>query len=99
MRKMMPVARRVLGETRELTLKMRWLYAMTLYKDPGATLDGLREAVTTLVEIERTARRVLGSAHPVAAAIESRLLNARAALHSSEAPSPPGSSQQPRASQ
>ena len=43
---------------------MRWIYAQALYKDDGATLDDLREAVTTLEEIERTARRVLGSAHP-----------------------------------
>ena len=33
-------------------------------RDDGATLDDLREAVTTLEETERTARRVLGGAHP-----------------------------------
>ena len=37
---------------------MRWNYARTLYKDPSATLDDLREAVTTLEDAERTARRV-----------------------------------------
>ena len=31
-----------------------------LYQDPAATLGDLREAVTTLEEIERIARRVLG---------------------------------------
>ena len=30
----------------------------------GATLDDLREAVTTLEDTERIARRVLGGAHP-----------------------------------
>ena len=35
---------------------------MALYMDPSATLDDLREAVTTLEEMERTARRVLGGA-------------------------------------
>ena len=50
-----------------LTLKMRSIYAMALYEDPGATLDDLREAVTTLEDTERTARRVLGGAHPATA--------------------------------
>ena len=38
----MTVARRVLGESHEVTLRMRWSYAQTLYKDDGATLDDLR---------------------------------------------------------
>ena len=29
----MPVARRVLGENHDVTLKMRWMYARALYKD------------------------------------------------------------------
>ena len=48
--------------------------------DPGATLDDFREAVTTLGEIERTARRVLGGTHPLTKGIEDDLRNARAAL-------------------
>ena len=63
-RKMMPVARRVLGDSDDITLKMRLSYARAFYKDAGATLDDLREAVNTLEETERTARRVLGGAHP-----------------------------------
>jgi len=59
--------------------------------DAGAALDDLREAVATLVEIERTTRRVLGGAHPVAMGIEESLGNARAALRARETPSPPGS--------
>ena len=77
----MPVARRVLGDSNDLTLKMRWSCARALYNDPGATLDDLREAATTLEEIERTARRVLGGAHPLTEAIEESLRRARAALH------------------
>ena len=73
--------RRVLGETDIDTLKMRSLYAEALYKDPAATLDDLREAVTTLEETEQTARRVLGAAHPTTAAIERYLQEARAALY------------------
>ena len=36
----------------------RWNYAMALYQDEGATLDDLREAVTTLEDAGRIARRV-----------------------------------------
>ena len=54
----------------DLTLKMRWVYAEALYKADGATLDDLREAVTTLAETERTARRVLGGSHPLTIVIE-----------------------------
>jgi len=48
--------------------------------DPAVSLDDLREAVTTLEEIEPTARRVLGSTHPLAEAIADSLRTARAAL-------------------
>ena len=77
LRKTMPVARRVLGEVHEITLRLRWIYAMTLYDDPAATLDDLRESVTTLEDLERTARRVLGGAHPIVADFERVLQNAR----------------------
>ena len=50
---------------------------MALYLDAGATLDDLREAVTTLEDAERIARRVLGGAHPTAVAIEYALRAAR----------------------
>ena len=80
MRKSVPVARRVLGENHELTIRLRWNYAVTLRGDEGASLDDLREAVTTLEETERTARRVLGGAHPTTELIERSLHSARAAL-------------------
>ena len=64
------------------------VYAQTLYKDDAATLDDLREAVTTLEDAGRIARRVLGSAHPVTKAVEFRLGEARAALRARETPSP-----------
>ena len=59
-----------------------------LYKDDDATLDDLREAVATLEDSERIARRVLGGAHPLTTGIEVALQNARAALGASETPSP-----------
>ena len=75
-----PVARRILGEGHKITLKMRWTYATALYMDPAATLDDLREAVATFEEIERTARRVFGGAHPLVETIEASLRKARATL-------------------
>ena len=65
---------------------MRWSYAQSLYQNDGATLDELREAVTTLEDTERVARRVLGGAHPDTAGIEVSLRNARALLRASETP-------------
>ena len=54
-------------------------------EDPGATLDDLREVVRLLEDLAPTARRVLGSAHPVAAGIERDLRESRAAFRSREA--------------
>mmetsp|Transcript_12050 Transcript_12050/g.33376 ORF Transcript_12050/g.33376 Transcript_12050/m.33376 type:complete len:334 (+) Transcript_12050:88-1089(+) len=90
MRKMMPVARRVLGEGHGLTLRILLSYGRVLYRDPDASPDDLREAVTTLEDTERIARRVLGGAHPFTLAVERNLRNARFALRAHETP-PPGS--------
>ena len=80
----MPVARRVLGEGNEITLRTRWTYAKALYMDPGATLDDLREAVATLEDVERIARRVLGGAHPTTEGTTHDLRQARAVLRDRE---------------
>ena len=88
LRKTIPVSRRALGEGHRLTLKIRSLYAQTLYLDAGATLDDLHEATTTLEETERTARRVFGGAHPIIRAIETNLKNLRGVLRARETPSP-----------
>ena len=56
------------------------VHAVALYKDPGSTLDDRREAVATLEDTKRIARRVLGGAHPSTAKIEFELQDARAAL-------------------
>ena len=90
LQKTMPVARRALGASHNITLRVRWCYAQTLYKDDAATLDELREAVTSLEELERTARRVFGGAHPTTAGMELHLQDARAALHAREVSPPAG---------
>ena len=82
---MTPVARRVLGESHEITLHSRTIYAQALYADPDATLDDDREAVTTLEDAERIAQRVLGGALPLTEQIDVALRNARAALGTREA--------------
>ncbi len=68
---------------------MRWAYAGAICNDTAATLDDLREAVTTLEDAGRIARRVLGGAHPITMGIERHLRNAQAALRARE--TPPGS--------
>ena len=85
-RKTMPVVRRVLGDSNELTLRFRANCGEALYKDPGSTIDDLREAVTTLEDVGRIARRVLGGSHPLTSAIERDLQKSRAALRARETP-------------
>ena len=84
MRKVEPLTRRVLGESDDIALRTRMNYALALYLDDSATLDDLREAVTTIEDTERIARRVLGGAHPIVQMSERNLENARAALREAE---------------
>ena len=92
LRKAMPMARRVLGSNHDITLRIILIYTNTLYQDPGATFDDLREAVTTIEDAERIARRVFGGSHPLTTATGATLRNAqtRAILRARETPSPPG---------
>ena len=85
LRKALPVARRVHGESSEVALRMRSNYGMALYNHPDATLADLREAVATIEETEKFARRVLGGAHPTVSTMETNLRAARAALRAREA--------------
>ena len=81
----MPVTRRVHGDCHIITLKLRINYAKALYHDSAATLDNLREAVTTLEDTERTARRVFGGTHPTVVDIENDLRMSRVFLRAREA--------------
>ena len=87
LRKTIPIARRVFGENREDTIRLRWIYAEALYRDSGATLDDVHEAVNTLEDAERITRRVMGGASPLTVDIERDLRKARAALRARETPS------------
>ena len=84
LRKTVPIARRVLGESNATTLRFRWTCAKAFYQDDGATLDDLHEALTTLEDVTRIGRRVLGGAHPAVVDIEISLRNSRRALRARE---------------
>ena len=66
---------------------MQQIYAKTLYTDPDATLSDLREAVGTLEETNRTARRVFGSSNQFVVLIGQSREEASAALRARETPS------------
>ena len=84
------MAQRILGNNDNITLAMRSIYAQSLFFDAAATLDDFREAVETLADAERIARRVLGGAHPTTETIEDNLQSARAKLRARETPPPAG---------
>ena len=84
LRRTIPIARRVLGEGNEVSLGMRSNYGRVLCQCRDATLDDLREAVTTLEETERTARRVLGCAHPLVERTWEFLRSSRTILDASD---------------
>ena len=84
MRKTTPVARGAFGDSHDLALQTRRNYARSLFRDPSATLDDLREAVETVGDIERTARRVFGDSHPTTNSIRRDLQLARKKLSAPE---------------
>ena len=65
-------------------LVIRWNYARASYLDDDIRMSELRESVETLEDTERTARRVLGSAHPYVQTMGKSLQEARATLHTGE---------------
>ena len=77
LRKSILAAQRVLGKNDMLTLQIRTNYARVLYyKADDATLDDL----TTLEDLERVTRRVLGGEQPLTVEVRKSLQNARTAL-------------------
>ena len=74
------VANRILGREDLVSLRIRWLYANSLWGDPDATLDDLVEAEATLKSVERSWRRIIGSAHQDTRDLELSLARAREKL-------------------
>ena len=85
LREIIPATRRVFGDSREL-FEARGSYAWALYSDDCATVDDIREAVTILEDMERTARRNYGTAHPMTRTTGECLRNAQETLRAREAP-------------
>ena len=56
------------------------IYAQSLFHVNGATVDDLREGVTTLEDTARIARRVFGGAHPITIWVEGALVHTRMAF-------------------
>ena len=71
--KTMPVARRILGESNELTLTIRWTSAVALRDADRASRDDMVEAVAILKEVLGTSLRMLGTDHPLSVRIRSAL--------------------------
>ena len=84
------MARRVLGESNEITIKMRWTYARALFEDDDATLDDLRESVETLGSVAPLWTRVFGLSHPDTPNVQRALEDARKALAARAAASSSG---------
>ena len=76
LRKNITRARRSLGDEHDTTLDLRFLYAKTLLR-ANCTSAEMREAVTILVEIDTTSRRVFGSDHPQTVRYDEVLESAR----------------------
>ena len=73
---------------------MRWLYSAALYEDSAATLDALREAVTTLESVAPSWKLVFGDSHPETPRVQGALADARnklarAAAAAAESKAPP----------
>ena len=96
MRRTIPVARRVLGENHEMTLRMRWQYVISLHDDDRATLADHREAVETLDSVAKSWKRVFGESHPETQKVQSALATARKKLARAGRARPPRPSQRPR---
>ena len=73
LRKLIPVGRRVLGESHEQMVRMRLLYAMCLSDDDAAPRDDVAEATSQLEELLRTAQRIYGPANPLVKHIKGTL--------------------------
>ena len=80
LREQIAAARRVLGEETSLVIRLRWNYADALCEDDSASRDDVAEAVAILEELFRTARRVLGTAHPITGSIQDSLGKAQETL-------------------
>ena len=71
---------RQLGPDHMSTISLRLLLAKCLKEDSNATKCDVQEAIAICEEVDRRARRVLGSAHPLAKETRGTLERARLRL-------------------
>ncbi len=63
LRKLIGRSRRALGPEHINTLRLRRAYAEAFFSDDAASAREVREAVTTLEELDAVARRIYGKSH------------------------------------
>ena len=80
LRKLIGRSRRVLGPEHINTLRLRRAYADSYFSDDAASAREVREAVTTLEELDALARRVYGEGHAYRLNIYASLKRARRRL-------------------
>ena len=80
LRERMPEARRAFPQNHEMTLRFRDNYALSLFKNSGASRDDLVAAVAEYEDLNRVARRVLGPDHDVTREFRLNMEEARAKL-------------------
>ena len=66
---------------------MRWLYANAIILDENSSVEDLRDAVATLVSVEKGLARVMGAHHPEMRNLEAMLKEAREKLVARESAS------------
>ena len=71
---------RGLGTDNGTTVKLRGVYAQSIYEDDTSTLDHLREAVTILETESKRSQRVFGPTHNITRTVTCSLHQARKAL-------------------
>ena len=60
----LPTARRVCGDTHDITLGLRYMFPRSIVLNPDATQEDLRGAKEELEKLLRTTRRIFGDSHP-----------------------------------
>mgnify|MGYP006217895773 CR=1 FL=1 len=80
LRKLVGRARRALEPEDITTFRLRRAYAEALYSDGASPVRDVREAVTTLEELDKAARRIYGEDNPFREHIRRSLEEARKKL-------------------
>ncbi len=75
-----PEAIQALGKDHDVTFRLKRMYAQSLYRNDGASLEDITTAIATLEDLDRRQTRIYGAAHPQAGSTRRRLAEAREKL-------------------